>query len=135
MRRGVPLPLLIAVALPLGRSAGPKPRFVDVTAASGLTIAANTGVGGTNPHAVAVEDFDGDGLPDILITTFGAPHVRYFRGRGGLRFADATKARRWKHLKATAPGLPSPTSTATAAQRTHCCQRHWERRGMKLGIS
>jgi hypothetical protein len=64
---------------------------VGVTAASGLTIAANTGVGGTNPHAVAVEDFDGDGKPDIVIFTFGAPYVRYFRNQGGLRFADVTK--------------------------------------------
>jgi hypothetical protein len=62
-----------------------------VTAASGLTIARNTGVGGTNSHAVSVKDFDGDGQLDILITTFGAPHVRYFRNRGNLRFADVTR--------------------------------------------
>ena len=71
--------------------AAAAPRFVDVTASSGLFIAKNTGVGGTNAHAVAVEDFDGDGKADILITTFGAPHVRYFRNAGGLRFVDATK--------------------------------------------
>src|SRR5947209_18887517 len=69
----------------------PKPRFTDVTAATGIKIADNTGVGGTNPHAVAVEDFDGDGLADILITTFGKPHVRYFRNLGKLRFQDVTK--------------------------------------------
>ena len=71
----------------------PKPRFSDVTASSGLKIADpdKMGVGGTNPHGVAVEDFDGDGKPDIIITTFGAPHVKYFRNLGGLRFADATK--------------------------------------------
>ena len=69
----------------------PRPRFTDVTAASGLIIAANTGVGGTNPHAVAVEDFDGDGLPDIIIPTFGKPHVRYFRNLGNLKFQDVTK--------------------------------------------
>jgi hypothetical protein len=69
----------------------PKPRFTDVTAASGLFIAANTGVGGTNPHAVAVEDFDGDGLPDIIIPTFGKPHVRYFKNLGKLKFKDVTK--------------------------------------------
>lgn len=66
-------------------------RFTDVTAASGITIAQNTGVGGTNPHAVTVEDFNGDGLHDIIIPTFGAPHVRYFRNLGGLKFADATR--------------------------------------------
>src|SRR5450755_3711338 len=68
-----------------------KPRFTDVTAASGLFIAANTGVGGTNPHAVAVEDFNGDGLPDIIIPTFGKPHVRYFKNLGKLKFKDVTK--------------------------------------------
>jgi enediyne biosynthesis protein E4 len=74
-----------------GVHAADAPRFVDVTAASGMKIADNTGVGGTNPHAVAVEDFDGDGKPDILIPTFGAPHVRYFRNLGNLRFADVTR--------------------------------------------
>src|ERR1700733_13010856 len=68
-----------------------KPRFTDVTAASGLVIAKNTGVGGTNPHAVAVEDFNGDGLPDIIIPTFGKPHVRYFQNLGGLKFKDVTQ--------------------------------------------
>ena len=68
-----------------------KSRFTDVTAASGIKIADNTGVGGTNPHAVAVEDFDGDGKPDIIIPTFGKPHVRYFRNLGNLKFADVTK--------------------------------------------
>lgn len=69
----------------------PKPRFTDVTAASGLFIAENTKVGGTNPHAVAIEDFDGDGLFDIIIPTFGKPHVRYFKNLGKLKFKDVTK--------------------------------------------
>lgn len=67
------------------------PRFTDVSADSGIKIAANTGVGGTNPHAVAVEDFNGDGLPDIVILTFGKPHIYYFRNLGNLRFRDVTK--------------------------------------------
>lgn len=66
-------------------------RFTDVTAASGIKIADNTGVGGTNPHAVAVEDFNGDGKYDIIIPTFGKPHVRYFKNLGDLKFADVTK--------------------------------------------
>ncbi len=70
---------------------GRKPRFVDVTAASGLWIGDNTAVGGTNAHAVAVEDFDADGRFDVIVPTFGAPHVRYFRNRGGLKFEDVTK--------------------------------------------
>jgi hypothetical protein len=70
---------------------GKSLRFTDVTAASGIKIADNTGVGGTNPHAVAIEDFDGDGRPDIIIPTFGKPHIRYFRNLGNLKFADVTK--------------------------------------------
>jgi hypothetical protein len=66
-------------------------RFTDVTSTSGLFIAKNTGVGGTNPHAVAVEDFNHDGRPDVVIATFGAPHVRYFRNDGELRFSDVTR--------------------------------------------
>src|SRR5207302_2699397 len=68
-----------------------RPRFTDVSATSGLKIAANTGVGGTNPHAVGVEDFDGDGLPDVILLTFGKPHVYYFRNLGNLKFRDVTK--------------------------------------------
>ena len=33
-----------------------KPRFTNVTASSGIVVAENTKVGGTNPHAVAIED-------------------------------------------------------------------------------
>lgn len=69
---------------------GRKPRFVDVTAESSIKIADNTGVGGTNPHAVAIEDFNGDGLPELVIPTFGAPHIRYFRNAGQMKFVDAT---------------------------------------------
>src|SRR5262245_57192061 len=86
-RIGLLLPPLLALTL----SATAAPRFTDVTDASGIKIADNTGVGGTNAHGVAVEDFDGDGLFDILIVTFGKPHVRYFRNRGNLRFEDVTR--------------------------------------------
>jgi hypothetical protein len=68
-----------------------RPRFTDVSAASGLKIATNTGVGGTNPHALAVADFNGDGLADVIILTFGKPHVYYFRNLGKLKFRDVTK--------------------------------------------
>lgn len=69
---------------------GRKPRFVDVTAETGIKIADNTDVDGTNPHAVAIEDFNGDGLPDIVVPTFGAPHIRYFRNAGQMKFVDVT---------------------------------------------
>jgi len=77
--------------LVVGTQAVAQTRFTDVSKDSGLKIAANTGVGGTNPHAVAVEDFDGDGLPDIIILTFGKPHLYYFRNLGHLRFRDVTR--------------------------------------------
>ncbi|MCC6420832.1 MAG: CRTAC1 family protein [Gemmataceae bacterium] len=79
------MPTLVPGAQPAG------PRFTDVSASSGLKIQGSTGVGGTNPHAVAVEDFDGDGLLDVIIPTFGKPHVYYFRNLGNLRFRDVTK--------------------------------------------
>src|SRR5947199_10551263 len=83
----------------------PKPRFTDVTAASGLFIAKNTGVGGTNPHAVAIEDFDGDGLFDIIIPTFGKPYVRYFKNLGGLKFKDVTKNAGLERYEASGSGV------------------------------
>ena len=86
MRTVLALLLLLTPAAAL--AAGP--RFTDVSAASGLRVAANTGVGGTNPHAVAVTDFDADGKPDVIVLTFGKPHVYYFRNLGDLRFRDVT---------------------------------------------
>jgi hypothetical protein len=88
------LSLVFAAAVLLAFSEAEKParaRFTDVSAASGLKIAANTGVGGTNPHAVAVEDFNGDGLADVIILTFGKPHIYYFRNLGKLKFRDVTR--------------------------------------------
>lgn len=95
MRHAIVLSLALLLALlllaPAPSQPPAQPRFTDVTAASGLFIADNTGVGGTNPHAVAIEDFNGDGLPDIIIPTFGKPYVRYFKNLGGLKFQDVTK--------------------------------------------
>ncbi len=93
MERAIRLAILVSLFSTLPCPAQPPgtPRFTDVTAGSGLFIAEKTGVGGTNPHAVAVEDFNGDGLPDIIIPTFGKPHVRYFKNLGKLKFEDVTK--------------------------------------------
>jgi hypothetical protein len=83
--------VMASIFLSMASSQPPRPRFTDVTAASNLFIAANTGVGGTNPHAVAIEDFNGDGLFDIIIPTFGNPHVLYFKNLGGLKFQNVTR--------------------------------------------
>lgn len=81
-----------------------SPRFTNVSADSGLAIASNTGVGGTNPHAVAVEDFDGDGLADVILLTFGKPHVYYFRNLGKLRFRELTKGSGLEHFEGEGTG-------------------------------
>ncbi|MBN9414911.1 MAG: CRTAC1 family protein [Candidatus Eremiobacteraeota bacterium] len=67
-------------------------RFSDVTATAGLSVAKDTGEKGSNPHAVAIEDFDGDGRPDVVILNFtSAPHAHYYENLGGLRFREASK--------------------------------------------
>lgn len=100
------LPLLSLLALlPFLRAQEAPPRFTDVTAATGIKIAANTGVGGTNPHAVCVEDFDGDGKFDIIIPTFGKPHIRYFRNKGNLVFADVTPGSGLENFQGDGTGI------------------------------
>jgi len=73
-----------------------KPLFTDVTASCGIKV--NTKkrpnqpqYGLQRPHGVAVEDFDGDGLLDIVLVCFGEPYVQLFRNQGNLRFTDVTK--------------------------------------------
>jgi hypothetical protein len=60
---------------------GGEPRFVDVTAESGID-ARGYGVG------VAVGDVDNDGRPDLYVTNFGPD--RLWRNRGDGTFEDAT---------------------------------------------
>ena len=88
-----PLALLL---VSVGAAADPAPQFTDVTAASGLKVNQKKRpnqpeYGLQTPHGVAIEDFDGDGLLDILIVCFGEPDVQLFRNLGNLRFADVTK--------------------------------------------
>ena len=73
-----------------------KPRFTDVTKESGIRLNTKTRprqpqYGTQRPHGVAIEDFDEDGLADILFVCFGEPHVQLFRNLGGLRFKNVTK--------------------------------------------
>jgi len=101
MSRFIPLVLLIATASLLpGPAADPKPRFIDVSADAGIKVPK-----GCLPHAVAVEDFDGDGLPDIVILTFEAPHVFYFRNQGKLQFKDATKGSGLETFRGSGTGI------------------------------
>ncbi len=57
-------------------------KFVDVSAGSGLDVAAR-GMG------AAVADANNDGKPDLLLTELG--RARLFLNRGGMKFADATR--------------------------------------------
>ena len=69
----------------------PVPRFVDVTAASGLAVRAY-GFG------VATADIDNDGWPDLYFTTLGADELWLNDGRGGFRrsaFVDSSAKPRW----------------------------------------
>jgi hypothetical protein len=61
---------------------GGTPRFVDVTAASGLTAGTGYGMG------VATGDYDGDGWVDLYVTALGAN--RLLRNRGNGTFEDTT---------------------------------------------
>ena len=61
----------------------PDGTFRDVSAGSGLDVA-GYGMG------VAVGDVDNDGLPDVLLTEYGA--TRLFLNRGGGRFVEITAA-------------------------------------------
>lgn len=73
--------------------AGEPVRFTDVTVEAGIKVRDPKMERYTapNPHAVAVEDFDGDGLLDFIVTSFGEPFVHYYRNQGKLRFVEVTK--------------------------------------------
>lgn len=95
MRRLVCL-LVYLTCCPCIDTARSADQFSDVTAGTGIRL--NTEhrpgqpeYGEQKVHGVAVEDFDGDGRPDILVVCFGLPAVQLFRNAGGLRFEDVTK--------------------------------------------
>src|SRR2546422_9519020 len=45
---------------------------------------------GTNPHAVAIGDFNGDSKPDLAVANFGSPNVAILLGDGAGGFSAAT---------------------------------------------
>jgi hypothetical protein len=82
------------------------PRFVDVTAASGIVAVDHTGVEGSKDwmvetvgHGACAFDMDGDGRLDLFVPDGNRldpkQHVRdgwrLYRNEGGLRFTDVTK--------------------------------------------
>ncbi len=100
--------LLLALPLlpPAAVSAEGSGRFVDVTAASGVTFSHETGGFGqkwlpeTMGAGVVVFDYNGDDRQDLLFLNGRAFPGRegkaatqaLYRNRGGLRFSDATRA-------------------------------------------
>jgi hypothetical protein len=76
-------PRLFRNELNAGKDPDAGPRFTDVTAGAGFA-AGDYGMG------AAVGDYDGDGDPDIYLTSFG-PN-RLYRNDGGGRFTDVTGA-------------------------------------------
>lgn len=99
--------LLVSLGLSLliGMAGAAEPRFKDVTADSGLVVVPKKGYDGCKPHAVGVEDFDGDGLPDIIVGTFDAPRVHYYRNLGQLRFKEAIKGSGLETFKGQSSGI------------------------------
>jgi hypothetical protein len=68
---------------PGSSASGPRVRFTDVTAESGVNES-DHGMG------VAAGDYDNDGYPDLYVTGFGRARLLHNRGDG--RFEDATAA-------------------------------------------
>ncbi len=100
--------LLVLLALPAAAATGPGPRFVDVTAASGVDFTHQTGGFGkkwlpeTMGSGVVLLDANGDGRLDILFLNGHSfpgqakspgkdATQKLFLNRGGLKFEDATK--------------------------------------------
>ena len=79
--------------------------FTDITEAAGLTT---RGWG----MAIAVGDYDNDGLPDLYVTGYG--HNVLYHNLGGCRFEDVTRTSRRARRVASAPVLPGLITTATA---------------------
>ncbi len=70
----------------LGPGPGGRPRFEDVSVASGIGRVPGPGLG------VACADFDGDGWPDIFVANDGQPNRLWINRRDGT-FADEAPSR------------------------------------------
>jgi hypothetical protein len=100
--------------------------FEDVTAKSGVALDGVIGPqGGTFPFTARFSDFDGDGWPDLFITS-DFRETRLFWSDGTGRFADGTDA---APAPANGRGAVAATSTATDSRpfsrrlRERVCER------------
>ena len=85
---GYPLevPTQFLVSLTAFESEESFPRFINVAAGMGLNTVSLSG-------GCIVDDFDGDGLPDVVVsTTNPTGQLRYYRNEGTGKFSDQTSA-------------------------------------------
>lgn len=94
------LPLVDRLYRNDGPDAAGIPRFVDVTATSGI-------VDGDYGMGVATGDADNDGWTDLYVTNFGPNHL--FRNRGDGTFDDVTA----RPGSPTHAGIPAPPFSIT----------------------
>ncbi len=69
----------------VGRNPGKVPEFAEVAASAGIDITSHAG-------GVVVEDFDGDGRLDVMVTSSGpTDQMHLFRNNGDGTFRDVTR--------------------------------------------
>jgi len=93
--------IAVAIGIVCADASGQAMQFNDVTASSGLSYTQSTSPGSLT-SGIAVGDFDGDGLMDVLL--MGSDDgVRLMRNNGDGTFTDVTAA-------ALPPGMPNASS-------------------------